>query len=109
MPKKRTKSTLPSGGACCGEECCGTDSACCRLPAPGCCQVEAIVSVDGRGQLVLPKEARDRAGFESGRKLALVSWKVGDEVCCLTLQRADQLADAVRRTYGPVISELVRS
>ena len=38
-----------------------------------CCQVEAVVSVDERGQMVLPKEVRARAGIKPGDKLALVS------------------------------------
>ncbi|MHA1431222.1 MAG: HgcAB-associated protein HgcC, partial [Candidatus Freyarchaeota archaeon] len=27
----------------------------------GCCKVEAIISIDERGQMVLPKEVRDKA------------------------------------------------
>jgi len=33
-----------------------------RAPKDGCCRVESIVSVDERGQMVLPKEIRE-AGF----------------------------------------------
>ncbi|HTY82329.1 MAG TPA: AbrB/MazE/SpoVT family DNA-binding domain-containing protein, partial [Dehalococcoidales bacterium] len=36
----------------------------------GCCgntfQVEALVSVDERGQMVLPKETRDKANIHAG-------------------------------------------
>jgi len=38
-----------------------------------CCKIEALISVDGRGQMVLPKEIRDRADIHTGDKLALVS------------------------------------
>ena len=26
-----------------------------------CCQVDALITIDGRGQLVLPKEVREKA------------------------------------------------
>ena len=38
-----------------------------------CCKVEALVSVDERGQMVLPKEVRDKANIKSGDKLAVAS------------------------------------
>ena len=38
-----------------------------------CCKIEALISVDERGQMVLPKEIRDRADIHTGDKLALVS------------------------------------
>jgi DNA-binding transcriptional regulator/RsmH inhibitor MraZ len=31
----------------------------------GCCRVEALVSVDERGQVVLPKELREKAGIKA--------------------------------------------
>ena len=33
-----------------------------------CCKVESIVSVDERGQMVLPKEIRERAKIGAGNK-----------------------------------------
>ncbi len=36
--------------------------------APGSCSVEAIVSVDERGQMVLPKDFRIRSGIKPGEK-----------------------------------------
>ena len=38
----------------------------------GCCKVESVVSVDERGQMVLPKELRDKANIRAGDKLAVV-------------------------------------
>jgi antitoxin PrlF len=68
------------------------------------CRVEAVVSVDSRGQMVLPKELREKAQIGPDQKLAVISWSKGGELCCITLQRADDVADAVRRTYGPLLS-----
>ena len=39
-----------------------------------CCKVESVISVDDRGQMVLPKEVREKAGINAGDKLAVVSW-----------------------------------
>ena len=55
----------------------------------GCCQVTSLVSVDERGQMILPKEIRERAGIKAGDKLALVAWEKDGAICCLTLIKAD--------------------
>jgi|HubBroStandDraft_1064217.scaffolds.fasta_scaffold174684_3 antitoxin PrlF len=94
--------------SCCGDECCPTGAGCCGLPSPGGCQVEAIVAVDARGQMVLPKDLRDQLGIKPNDKLAVVAWKREDRICCLTLLKADELADAVRVTYGPLLNDMVR-
>lgn len=62
---------------------------------PATCQVEAVLSIDSRGQIVIPKEVRKRANIEDGDKLALVSWMNRDEVCCLALIRTDNLSSEV--------------
>lgn len=74
-----------------------------NIPEPGCCSVEAVVSVDERGQLVLPKELRERAGIRPGDKLAVVQWSKGGSVCCLTLMKADSLSGSVREFMGPLL------
>ena len=37
------------------------------------CQVEAVLSIDSRGQIVIPNNVRKRAKIRYGDKLALVS------------------------------------
>jgi antitoxin PrlF len=103
------KKAVPTSVDCCGDDCCGAESSCCGLPAAGCCQVEAVVGVDARGQMVLPKELREKVGIKADDKLAVVAWKKGDEVCCLTLLKVDSLAEAIRSAYGPMLSEIVRA
>jgi AbrB family looped-hinge helix DNA binding protein len=68
-------------------------------------QIEAIITVDERGQMVLPKETRARAGIRAGDKLALVSWSKGDRVCCLSLIRAAEMAE----TIGEMLNSLMVS
>jgi AbrB family looped-hinge helix DNA binding protein len=66
-----------------------------RLHKSGCdpatCQVEAVLSIDSRGQIVIPKEVRKRAHIHDDDKLALVSWMTRDEIFCLALIRTDDL------------------
>ena len=85
------------------ENCCGPAG----IPG-GCCKVEALVSVDERGQMVLPKEARDKANIHAGDKLAVISWEKGGQVCCLSLIKAESLTDMVKDMLGPVMSEMFK-
>ncbi len=82
---------------------------CCESADTGtsCCKVEALVSVDDRGQMVLPKELRDKANIHAGDKLAVVSWEKDGRVCCISLTRAEELTEMVRATLGPVMKEIL--
>jgi AbrB family looped-hinge helix DNA binding protein len=74
-----------------------------------CCKVEALVSVDERGQMVLPKEIRDKADIHAGDKLALVSWEKDGKVCCFTLIKAGDFGDMVKGLLGPMMKEMMPS
>jgi AbrB family looped-hinge helix DNA binding protein len=60
-----------------------------------------MVGVDERGQMVLPKDVREKAGIRAGDKLAVVMWEREGEVCCLVLMKADKLDTTVRDILGP--------
>jgi len=72
-----------------------------------CCKVEAIVSVDDRGQMVLPKDLRQRAGLKPGDKLAVTSWEMNGKVCCITLVKTDSLVNMVKTELGPVMNNII--
>ncbi len=72
----------------------------------GCCSVESVVSVDDRGQMVLPKEIRERANIKAGDKLAVVSWEREGQICCISLIKTDQLGGMVRDLLGPMLRDL---
>lgn len=81
----------------------GNDS-CSTCGPVECCALEAVVSVDERGQLVLPKDLRVRAGIAPGERLALVSYRNDDgSICCITLVKADAVAGAVNSVIGPAL------
>jgi antitoxin PrlF len=84
-------------------------TACCEPTggAMSCCKVEALISVDERGQMVLPKEMRDRADIHAGDKLALVSWEKEGRVCCFILIKAGEFGDMVKGLLGPLMKEMM--
>lgn len=79
--------------------------ACCDAPGDfkARCRMESLISVDERGQMVLPKEVRDRAGIATGDKFALISWEKDGQLCCFTLVKADVLADRVKDFLEPIM------
>ena len=86
-----------------------TQEVCCNHAAGhdiGCCRVEAVVSVDDRGQMVLPKEIRDKAGIQAGDKLAVVGMESDGKLCCISLVRIDEITDMVKNMLGPVMKEI---
>lgn len=72
----------------------------------GCCTVEALITVDDRGQMVLPKDVRDKAKIRGGDKLALTTLEKDGAVCCLLLTKAEDLVGVVRATLGSVAEGL---
>ncbi len=72
-----------------------------------CCKVESVISVDERGQMVLPKEIRDKANIRAGDKLAVVSWEKGGQVGCICLIKAEELTGMVKDMLGPLMKEML--
>ena len=81
------------------------DEACCSAPGDfkARCRMESLISVDERGQMVLPKELRERAKIAAGDKFALISWEKDGQLCCFTLVKADFLADRVKDFLEPIM------
>ncbi|MEI6795725.1 MAG: HgcAB-associated protein [Methanomassiliicoccales archaeon] len=75
--------------------------------AEECCEdsseeyrVEAVVSIDERGQMVLPKDLRESFGLKAGDKLALVVMHKGGRACCIHMFRAGEFNADVKRLLG---------
>lgn len=81
-------------------------SCCAALDRIGSCEVESVVTVDERGQMVLPKEVRDKVGIQPGDKLTIVSWGKNDKICCISLIRAEEFAEMVKELLGPVMKDM---
>jgi antitoxin PrlF len=72
----------------------------------GCCKVESVIGIDDRGQIVLPKELRDKAKVKAGDKMAVMSWEKGGEVCCIVMIKADGLTKMVADMLGPIMKDI---
>ncbi len=83
------------------------NKSCCSPAEIGCCKVESVITVDERGQMVLPKEIRDKAKIRPGDKLAVVNWEKDGEVCCISLIKVEKLAEMVRGMLGPVMKDIM--
>ncbi len=68
-----------------------------------CCRIESIVSTDDRGQMVLPRDVREKAGIKPGDKLALVSFENNGKITCIALVPADSLSGTVQDLLGPLL------
>ena len=86
-------------------ECCATEPV---SPDAQCCKVDAIIAIDGRGQLVLPKEVRVKAGVRAGDKFAVISYQSEGKVCCISLVKADDFAETVKGMLGPMMKEMLQ-
>ena len=74
-----------------------------------CFKVQALVGIDDRGQMVLPKEVRRKAGIQGGDKLALTTIEREGKICCIVLTKADELVQVVQSTLGSVAGELIKA
>ncbi len=74
----------------------------------GCCKVESVISVDDRGQTVLPKEIREKANIRAGDKLAVMSWEKDGKICCITLIKVEEFTEMVKDLLGPMMKEMFK-
>ncbi len=86
------------------------DESCCDPveSSESCCKIEAVVSVDDRGQMVLPKDIRSRANIQAGDKLALICWERSGEICCISMIKVEELADGIKGMLGPVMKDIIQ-
>ncbi|MBI5247989.1 MAG: AbrB/MazE/SpoVT family DNA-binding domain-containing protein [Desulfomonile tiedjei] len=59
--------------------------------------------------MVLPKEIRKKAKIRAGDKLAIVSWERNNEICCISLIKANEFAEIVKEALGPMLKDMTRT
>ncbi len=91
MTKK--KSTVPPGIS-------GDKS--CECNVGSVYKMEALLSVDERGQMVLPKDLREKTGIRPGDKLALFTFENEGEFCCMALVKAENVSRLVTTILKPL-------
>jgi len=70
--------------------------------------VEAIISCDDRGQLVLPKDIRKKLKIEAGDKLAVLNCYSKDDRQFLTLIKANSLEELIKSYMGPMMKDMIK-
>ena len=58
--------------------------------------IESVATVDARGQIVLPKSAREALAIKPGSKLAVIIKWCNSVPCCVTLMPTSELEERVR-------------
>lgn len=72
------------------------------------CRIDAVVTMDVKGQIVLPKDLREKANIKPNEKLAVVACEKNGEVCCITLVKAERLVGAVTKALGPLLKSITK-
>ncbi len=72
-----------------------------------CCKIDAVVTVDAKGQLVLPKDLREKAKLKPNDKLAVIACERNGNICCFVLLKAETLGDPVKKLLKPILREII--
>jgi len=73
-----------------------------------CCRVDAVVTIDSKGQIVLPKDVREKAKLKPNDKLAVIGCEVDSEVCCIIMVKAEKLGNTIKSFLGPMLQEVLK-
>jgi AbrB family looped-hinge helix DNA binding protein len=68
-------------------------------------KVDAVVTINSRGQLVLPKDVREKAKLKPNDKLAVINCERNNEICCIIMVKAEKLGNTVKSFLGPLLKE----
>ena len=72
------------------------------------CRIDAVVTMDAKGQIVLPKDLREKANFKPNEKIAVVASEKDGEVCCIMMIKAEKLGGAVTKTLAPLLKGITK-
>jgi len=71
----------------------------------GSCKVDAVIAMDSKGQIVLPKDVRERAKLKSNDKLAVIGCERDGEICCIIMVKAEKLGSTIKDFLRPMLKE----
>ena len=71
------------------------------------CRIDAVITMDAKGQVVLPKDLREKANFKPNDKIAVVACEKEGNVCCIVMVKAEKLVGAVSKTIGPLLKGVI--
>ena len=71
------------------------------------CKIDAIITMDAKGQVVLPKDLRDKAGLKASDKIAVVAYEKEGKVCCIVMIKVERLTGAISKTLSPLLKGVI--
>ena len=83
-------------------DCCSSSS-----EGLGCCHVEGVVHLDSRGQIVLPKNLREKMNLKEGDKLVVISMNDKGKIASISLMKSNRFDGMVKLSLRPIMKEIV--
>ena len=82
---------------------------CCPSSEEGssCCHVEGVVTIDAKGQIVLPKSLREEMELEEKDKLIVVSMKDKGKIASISLFKSKAMDNMVKIMLKPVMETIL--
>jgi antitoxin PrlF len=77
-----------------------------NCPSKECCKIDAVVTVDSKGQIVLPKNLREKAQINPNDKLAVIGFERDNQVCCIIMLKIDALESTVKDMLEPIFKNV---
>jgi antitoxin PrlF len=71
------------------------------------CRIDAVITMDAKGQIVLPKDLREKANFKPNDKIAVVACEKNGEVCCIMMVKAERFGGALTKTLSPLLKGII--
>ncbi len=71
-----------------------------------CCKIVSVMTIDERGQIVLPRELRDKVNIKAGDRFAVVYWEQNNK-SCVSLIKMDDFTGTVKDYLRPVMKGIL--
>ena len=72
-----------------------------------CCNVEGVVNLDSRGQIVIPKTLREKMNLKEGDKLVVISMNDKGKIASISLMKSDRFDGMVKLSLRPIMKEII--
>ncbi len=73
------------------------------------CKIEAIVSIDRRGQIILPEGLRDKSNIHTGEKLVVICSKEYGRDCHIFLVKEEYFGELFTNVFDIYLKKLLKA
>lgn len=72
-------------------------------------RIEAVLTVDNKGQILLPKDLREKVNINTEDMLVVIAGcDENGEICCLILVKADLIDEELRSILSPMLKGVLQ-